>query len=297
MSEKMKCPRCGKRFKQTNKKQVFCADCLAKERAARKNAPQLVSSPNRYAPAGSPHRAETANPPSGITIVQATPPPEPDVFGARARIAEHTARPAHAHAPEPKTAPPAKAPAAATPPRQPTPPQQPEKKSAQPAKRPTPKQKHTTPPPFELSDEVRATIEQRYLDLAQPVEFDGIRTQIAAELNVPKVVVKQAIRELRVRRQLPSWWELKAYTGSEEDLERIRQRYLPLLPVPPVGVHKQIAAELHLEAPQVYQAIRRLRAELKLPQYNPPEAHASDKTTPQSTNGVAAGSPMRAEPE
>ncbi len=27
MSEKMKCARCGKRFKQTNKKQVFCAEC------------------------------------------------------------------------------------------------------------------------------------------------------------------------------------------------------------------------------------------------------------------------------
>jgi len=34
MSEKMRCARCGKRFKQTNKKQVFCADCLAKERLA-----------------------------------------------------------------------------------------------------------------------------------------------------------------------------------------------------------------------------------------------------------------------
>ncbi len=87
--------------------------------------------------------------------------------------------------------------------------------------------------------------------------------------------MKQVVRELRARRQLPSWWELQAYKGSDEALERIRERYLPLLPVPPVGVHKQIASDLQMDAPQVYQAIRRLRAEMKLPQYNPPESHTS----------------------
>src|SRR6185312_1522426 len=78
------------------------------------------------------------------------------------------------------------------------------------------------PAPFQLTDEVRATIAHRYLDLAQPVEFDGIRTQIANELSVPKPVVKQVIQELRASRQLPSWWELQAYKGSDEELERVR---------------------------------------------------------------------------
>lgn len=123
---------------------------------------------------------------------------------------------------------------------------------------------------------MRATIERRYLELSEPVEFNGIRTRIASEMNVPKPIVKQVIREFRASRQLPSWWELRAYRGTDEQLARIRERYLPLLPVPPVGVHKQIANELQMEAPQVYQAIRRLRAELKLPQYNPPESHKSE---------------------
>jgi hypothetical protein len=148
------------------------------------------------------------------------------------------------------------------------------------------------PKPFQLTDELRTTIERRYLELSHPVEFDGIRTQIADELKVPKQVVKQVVRDLRATRQLPSWWELQAYKGSDETLERIRERYLPLLPVPPVGVHKQIANDLQMDAPQVYQAIRRLRAEMQLPQYNPPDLHTSE-TTPSETPSVgsAIGSP------
>ena len=84
MSEKMKCAHCGKRFKQTNKKQVLCADCLAKERLARKNAPALAQT-------GSGVAARTPAP--TITIVQATPPPEEAIFGSQARNAErHSAR-------------------------------------------------------------------------------------------------------------------------------------------------------------------------------------------------------------
>jgi len=269
MSEKMRCARCGKRFKQTNKKQVFCADCLAKERLAKKNAPALAQTGNGVAT-----HPGAGTPTPAITIVQATPPPEEAIFGSRARNVErHTAQEPQ-RSPQPDavrplgTMPPATNPA---PQRQPaTKPASPEKRARQP--RPAPK-------PFELTDGMRATIEQRYLELSQPVEFDGIRTRIADELKVPKPIVKQVVRELRARRQLPSWWELQAYKGNDETLERIRERYLPLLPVPPVGVHKQIASDLQIDAPQVYQAIRRLRAEMKLPQYNPPESH---------TNGAAS---------
>lgn len=138
---------------------------------------------------------------------------------------------------------------------------------------------------------MRVAIEQHYLELSHPVEFDGIRTRIADELKVPKPIVKQVVRELRARRQLPSWWELQAYKGSDDTLERIRERYLPLLPVPPVGVHKQIATDLQMDAPQVYQAIRRLRAEMKLPQYNPPESHTSEAASSEvAPIGSAAAS-------
>jgi hypothetical protein len=133
---------------------------------------------------------------------------------------------------------------------------------------------------------MRERIEARYLELAQPVEFDGIRTQIAGELSVPKHIVKQVIRELRAARQLPSWWELKSFTGTSTDLARVHDAYLPLLPVPPVGVHKEIAERLGLDATNVYQAIRRIRAEMRLPQYNPPELHAAE-AAPATTVAAA----------
>ncbi|MEO7001447.1 MAG: hypothetical protein ABI068_06570, partial [Ktedonobacterales bacterium] len=144
-----------------------------------------------------------------------------------------------------------------------------------------------------LTDELRAQIEARYLELAQPVEFDGIRTQIATELNTPKSLVKKAVADLRKRIQTPSWWELRSYDGSADQLERIRAAYMPLLPVPPVGVHKQLATTLTLDARLVYQGIRRIRAELHLPQYNAPETHgqqadqAPDQTADEATNQVA----------
>jgi hypothetical protein len=280
MSEKMRCAHCGKRFKQTNKKQVLCADCLAKERLARKNAPALAQTGSRAATRPGSGAATPA-----ITIVQATPPPEEAIFGSQARNAERHSTRELRRAPQPEAAPPA----ATTPPvAKPAPQQQPAKKSAPPEKRVRPPR--PAPKPYELTDEMRAAIEQRYLELSHPVEFDGIRTRIADELKTPKPVVKQVVRELRARRQLPSWWELQAYKGNDETLERIRERYLPLLPVPPIGVHKQIASDLQMDAPQVYQAIRRLRAEMKLPQYNHPDSHTSDAASSEtvSINSVSA---------
>jgi hypothetical protein len=274
MSEKMKCPRCGRRFKQTNKKQVLCAECLAKERAAKKNAPQLVSSAAGYSAGGPPRHLETGPSSPSVTIIETTPPPAEAIFGSQARIAERRIQQAPERSPLPEAVTPVKPPIATPIPPQKSAPQQPAKTPAQPAKRV--RQTRPVTPPFQLSDEIRTAIEQRYLELSQPVEFDGIRTQIASEMTVPKPVVKQVIRELRVKRQLPSWWELQAYKGTEETLERIRERYLPLLPVPPIGAHKQIASDLQMDAPQVYQAIRRLRAEMKLPQYNPPESHRNE---------------------
>ena len=297
MSEKMKCARCGKRFKQANRKQVMCADCLAKERAARKSGAQLIPSSAGASRAGrSPRASEAAAPSPSITIVQATPPPEHGAFGPQARHAEQRpSRPASETHPAamPSVSPaPQHQPQAvvnAPPPHRqaaPTTPTKPGRMNGQPYLNKQPaqtgqsekrlRQPRQQTPAFQLTDELRAAIEQRYLELSQPVEFDGIRTQIAGELNVPKPTVKQVIRELRASRQLPSWWELQAYKGNDETLARIRERYLPLLPLPPIGVHKQIASDLGLDAPQVYQAIRRLRAELKLPQYNPPTSHAPE---------------------
>src|SRR6266496_921925 len=154
-----------------------------------------------------------------------------------------------------------------------------------PAAPPKPKREKTPPPqPFTPTSEQITQVEERYLELATPAEFDGIRTQIGRELGIPKKAVKKIIKELRDRQGIPSWWELQTYKGSPEELERIKNAYLPLLPVPPVGVHKQIADQLELKAGIVYQAIKAIRLEMNLPQYNDPSLHGPDFVASQKSN-------------
>ena len=119
-------------------------------------------------------------------------------------------------------------------------------------------------------------METRYLELAVPTEFDGIRSQIARELSIPKKAVKQIVKSLRDREHIPSWWEAQTYKGDEEEKEKIKNAYEPHLPVPPVGVHRKIADELDLKPGTVYQAIKTIRAEMNLPPYNDPELHAAE---------------------
>ena len=147
---------------------------------------------------------------------------------------------------------------------------------------PRPKKEKIPPPkPFEPTPEQVTQVENRYIELATPAEFDGIRTQISKELSIPKTAVKKIIKELRDRQSIPSWWELQTYKGSDEELAKIRAVYEPMLPVPPVGVHKQIADQLEFKPSVVYQAIKVIRQEMKLPQYNDPTLHGLEATPPK----------------
>jgi hypothetical protein len=150
-------------------------------------------------------------------------------------------------------------------------------KFPKPSTPPRPKrEKIPPPPPFVPTPEQIQQVEERYLELAQPAEFDGIRTQIAKELNIPKKAVKKIVKELRGRQNIPSWWELQTYKGSDEELEKIKEIYEPYLPVPQINIHKKIADELSLKPATVYQAIKKIRQELGLPQYNDPALHAEE---------------------
>ena len=147
-------------------------------------------------------------------------------------------------------------------------------KTPKPETPPKPKREKIPPPePFKPTEEQIAQVEARYKELAVPAEYDGIRTQISKELGIPKTAVKKIIKDLREREEIPSWWELQPYKGSSEELEKIKAIYEPFLPLPPIGVHKQIAEQLTLKPAEVYQAIKVIRQELNLPQYNDPALH------------------------
>lgn len=154
------------------------------------------------------------------------------------------------------------------------------------------KEKQPPPAPFVPTPEQIAQVEARYRELAVPAEYDGIRTQISKELGIPKKAVKKIIKDLREREEIPSWWDLQTYKGPTEELEKIKELYVPLLPLPDIGVHRQIAEQLELKPVTVYQAIKVIRQELGLPQYNDPALHGIElkprgkKAQTATTEGV-----------
>lgn len=291
---KMRCGKCGKKFSASSARQVFCPECEGKLRSERTAAKSASAKPASTTTAA--HAPKIVGPGASILVpgmatsrTSMPMPPEPgelpgsgggsgqsrDGQSRAPRDGRGVSGPAHGIYGAPATlgARPA-ADSAAARPRQETG-HQGERTQQQKVVRQAraPKAPRPAPPVLVLTDDVRAKIEERYLALAQPVEFDGIRTQIAAELGIPKALVKKAVIELRARMELPSWWELQTYTGGNSDLDRIRRAYAPHLPVPPIGIHKAIAQELGLETGVVYQGIKRIRAEMRLPRFNPPALH------------------------
>jgi hypothetical protein len=305
MKDKMRCARCGKTFKPARSSQTLCDQCEKQERAARAAARNTgAATTNSGATHIPPVRivgpAASLLDPTAASAPTGAPPPDTGLYGAAAireeqrreqqrrdeqRRAEARARDEqHARERAQRQAEPRPHDGVHDHHDRPAPhgvehgPKRGGKPAAPRGERPAsaprpPKAPRPVAPQFELTDELRQRIEARYLELAQPIEFDGIRTRIATELSVPKSHVKHVVAALRTRMQLPSWWELQSYTGAETDLERIRMAYLPHLPVPDVGIHKTLAEELNLDPRTVYQGIRRIRAEMRLPQYNAPELH------------------------
>ncbi len=281
---KMRCARCGKAFKSAGAKHTLCPECESKERVARA-AGKGISPKPAVTPTRTQHPT-IVGPGAGILVPDLAPPKLPSPNPSQGETHPPVERQHSRDIREVRDT-------RAVPATQPVQHAVAEKLDHTPSLRNTPKSANRERPPkaassqapaFVLSDDLRARIEARYQELAQPVEFDGIRTQIATELSIPKPVVKRTVAELRKRLQLPSWWELQAYTGTADDLERIRSAYLPCLPLPEVGIHKHLAAQLALDPGLVYQAVRRIRAEMHLPQYNPPDAHGAP---PPVSTGVA----------
>ncbi|HEX9038970.1 MAG TPA: hypothetical protein VF808_18455 [Ktedonobacterales bacterium] len=305
MKDKMRCASCGAMFKPMKSSQTKCERCEKREREQRAAARHLGGA-TQQTPTSAPQPVRISGPAAGLLGVAATPtdthipPPEPTTFGMaawrneerqererREQERREQERREREQERERERAVRAQSGVHARPQSAPMRPRPPKVERPQQAPK-TPRAPRPIPPKVDLTDDLRGTIESRYLELARPVEFDGIRTQIATELSVPKSVVKKAVADLRKRMALPSWWELQAYTGPEVELERIRLAYVPLLPLPEVGVHKTLADQLAMDPRVVYQGIRRIRAEMRLPQYNPPELHGDSPISAPSDGATPA---------
>jgi hypothetical protein len=257
---KVKCASCGRMFAPSNMKQTLCLDCEKAQRAAKAR---------RRAEAAVPAQTQQPSAPllqgPGANVLRPDAAQMETVADALASPSAAEILPAHKSSETAHELP-----------------QQPEARAHPPAiqragrsgaKGQHKKSQRVELAPFMLTDELRQRIEARYLALANPVEFDGIRTQIAAELGIPKPAVREVVREVRRRRNMPSWWEAQGFSGSLADLERIKAAYTPYFPLPPVGVHREIAESLGLEPRTVYRGIRKIRAQMGLPQYNALEEH------------------------
>lgn len=258
---KIKCATCHKTFKSSRSSQMNCDDCERKRRLEKATA-STTNKPTQPAATATTPGAK----PAWLTQATVRDPNVPIVNQPVPEDHQHqpkvgaTPRPVVARQPVPGHAGP-KLPVARPMVKKPRTPQPPKPK--------TPK---VQPKPFAPTPEQVTAIEMRYLELARP-EYDGVRTQIAQEMGIPKRAVREVVANLRQREHLPSWWEIQKYTGTSEDLARIKAAYLPHLPVPPVGIHKLLAPQLGLSATQVYYGIRAIRQELNLPDFNPPETH------------------------
>jgi len=269
---KVKCATCRKFFVPSNARQTLCADCEKARRAARAQTRVATSDPTQARQAAPPL---IMGPGASVLRLDDTPP-----GASTAPVVDESASAPNGAAETPDAAPQQ----AGTPARRSRSP-----RSSGPGgqRQRAPKTSLTPVAPFVLTDALRWRIEERYLALADPVEFDGIRTQIARELGAPKSAVRIVVGELRARRGMPSWWELQGFAGSPDELERIKAAYTPLLPSPPVGVHKEIAQSLGLEPRMVYRGIRKIRALMGLAQYNAPEAHPEHASVSAAAPDVA----------
>lgn len=260
---KMKCAVCHKAFKSSKPTQTLCDDCERKRRLERGAQPVATKA--------APVVTREAAKPTWLTQSVEQAPKEPEPFAApppRIIPRDRPVSPERPIGPRPEARP-------AAGPRPHGPPTRfaPKSPRSVTVRAPRPLKPPKEPiKPFEPSPDQVSAIEARYLELAQP-EFDGIRTRIAEELAIPKTAVKRVIAALRAREHVPSWWELQTYSGTPEELARIRAAYEPHLPVPPVGIHRALAKELNLPPAKIYLGIRHVRDELRLPPFNPPEAH------------------------
>ena len=284
-SLRVRCASCGKWFKAPKATVIRCPDCtrtVQKQRLAQESVPRAGPArpafvierltPEEMAEQRERERAEArarrevehARPP-------ATQPPPPLAAATTTPTGTATGRPL----PQPH----------ATRPRWPARPEA----GAGLAPAPPPRQPQRPPEPsFIPTPEQVAAIEQRYRELAQPHEYDGIRHTIAAEMGIPLRVVREVVSKLRQREQLSVSRPPADRAFTEEELARVRERYLPALPLPPIGIHKQIAAELGMTHTRAFYAIALIRQELGLPQYNPRAEAPADTSGSQPRPGTPA---------
>lgn len=135
-------------------------------------------------------------------------------------------------------------------------------------RKPMPKKSHKQPRPLLISKEQLEQIEALYktmLPLPNPDAHEVIGTHIGLE---PQKVFF-GINLVRQKMMLPKLpFPKRKLAISSDQMMAIKALYEPLLPLPPIGCHKIIAAQLKMDEWRVHVGIKLIRSQMGLDRWN-----------------------------
>jgi len=120
-----------------------------------------------------------------------------------------------------------------------------------------------------VSREQVAQIEVLYKRLL-PLPNPDAHEVIGKEINLEPNKVFFGINLVRQKLKLPKLpYPKRKLAVSPDQLSAIKSLYEPLLPLPPIGCHKIIAAQLKMDEWRVHVGIGIIRKQMNLPRWNP----------------------------
>ena len=149
-------------------------------------------------------------------------------------------------------------------------------------KRPRPQKSNK---PLLVSKEQLEQIEVLYKTML-PLPNPDAHEVIGAKIGLEPQKVFFGINLIRQKMMLPKLpFPKRKLAISPDQLIAIKSLYEPLLPLPPIGCHKIIAAQLKMDEWRVHVGIGLIRAKLGLDRWNPdrPDAPEEFKTKPAET--------------
>ena len=135
-------------------------------------------------------------------------------------------------------------------------------------RRPQPKKQHKQPRPLLVSKEQLEQIELLYKAML-PLPNPDAHEVIGAKIGVEPQKVFFGINLVRQKMMLPKLpFPKRKLAISPDQMMAIKALYEPLLPLPPIGCHKIIAAQLKMDEWRVHVGIKLIRAQMGLDRWN-----------------------------
>ena len=135
-------------------------------------------------------------------------------------------------------------------------------------RRPQPKRQNKQPKPLLISKEQLEQIELLYKAML-PLPNPDAHEVIGAKIGVEPQKVFFGINLVRQKMMLPKLpFPKRKLAISPDQMMAIKALYEPLLPLPPIGCHKIIAAQLKMDEWRVHVGIKLIRAQMGLDRWN-----------------------------